>query len=373
MSVAQVDSVAALSSDLFYDIIRRLDGASLARASCACADFRSIVREEKLWENVCQSLWPSTKRNDVRNLISSIGGFRKFFADCFTLIVNKDVPLVQLDMNLLYSEEWMEDGYYGDVDELGVSPSDFISIVDMRFKDKTIYSKVIWGIADSDGDHSWFYNCPFQVDLLRFSNGDGDHEGEVTLSPADGLPLISSIEKERKDGTLWRELRDGTKLSWIVVNKRLKQAANLANWFPLGGQRHWPTDRDFLIRFGSILPAKDILPCQVAECIIVMKFKVDIGGDGEEGHTFLKLTELSMQLEDMGGAHLNGRNSLLVLKEALSCRRSRNYSEVLESCHLYSKAQSEMKEEKMRSENRIDRLFILSGIAAFISFWCYVL
>jgi hypothetical protein len=38
------------------------------------------------------------------------------------------------------------------------------------------------------------------------------------------------------------------------------------------GQRHWPTDTDFVLRFGSVLPAKEVLPCQVAECILLMKF-----------------------------------------------------------------------------------------------------
>ncbi|CAI0384979.1 unnamed protein product [Linum tenue] len=180
------------------------------------------------------------------------------------------------------------------------------------------------------------------------------------------------MEKERKDGKLWKELRDGLRLSWIVVNTKSKQAANLASWSPLGGQRHWPTDKDFVIRFGSVLSARDILPCQVVKCILVMKFRV-IHTEGEGFQTTLKLTELSMQLEDMEGAHVNGRNSLLILKEALSCRRSKNYSEVLESCNLYSKVQSELKEEKMRNESRIDRFCIISGITAFLSIWYYFL
>ncbi|KAF8394438.1 hypothetical protein HHK36_020646 [Tetracentron sinense] len=369
-SVAQIGSMASLSRDLFYDILRRLDGSTLATAACACAAFSSISKEERIWENVCCSLWPSIKREDVRSLISSIGGFRKFYADCFPLIVNKDVPVVQWDSYLEYPEEWAEADYYGDMDDFeSISPSDFVSLVDIRYKDKPIYSKVLWGIPDADSFNGWFYNCPFRIDLFSYSDIDDEHEGGVTLSVADGLPPIKSIERERKDGKLWKELRDGIKLSWIVVNKKVKQAANLASWSPLGGQRHWPTDKDFLLRFGSILPAKDILPCQVAECILIMKFRV-IHTDGEGSQTSLKLTELSMQLEDMGGAYVNGRNSLLVLKEALSCRRSKNYSEVVESCNLYSKAQSELKEEKMRNESRLDRLCIVIGIAAFITL-CY--
>lgn len=352
-SVASVESMASLSTDLFYDILRRLDGPTLATAACTCAAFCSISREERLWENVCSSMWPSTNREDVKSLIASIGGFRKFYADCFPLIVNKEVSKYRWNKYLEYPEEWTEAEYYGDIDEFeSISPSDFVSIVDIRYKDKAICSKVLWGIPNANGFNGWFYNCPFRIDLLTYATRDDDGEGEVTLSVSDGLPPIFSMEKERKDGKLWKELRDGLRLSWIVVNKKIKQAANLASWSPLGGQRHWPTDKDFVIRFGSVLPAKDILPCQVVECILSMKFRV-VHTEEEGLQTTLKLTELSMQLEDMEGAHVNGRSSLLILKEALSCHRSKNYSEVLESCHLYSKVQSELKEEKMRSESRL--------------------
>lgn len=373
MSVVPVESMASLSSDMFYDILRRLDGATLASAACTCAAFCSISKEEKLWENVCSSMWPSTNREDVKSLISSIGGFRKFYADCFPLIVNKEVTEYQWENYHEYPEEWTEAEYYGDMDEFeSISPSDFVSIVDIRYKDRTICSKVLWGIPNADGFDGWFYNCPFRIDLLTYAARDDENDSGVILSVSDGLPRIASMERERKDGKLWQELRDGLRLSWIVVNRKIKQAANLASWSPLGGQRHWPTDKDFVLRFGSVLPAKDILPCQVVECILSMKFRVT-HTEGEGVQTTLKLTELCMQLEDMEGAHVNGRNSLLILKEALSCRRSKNYSEVLESCHLYSKVQTELKEEKIRNESRLDRLCILSGIAAFVMFWYCIL
>lgn len=100
--------MASLSADLFYDILKRLDAAALARAGCACADFRAISNEEDLWENACTSLWPSMRRDDVRSLIASAGGFRKFYADSFTLILNKDVPVVQANETNFFAEEWAE-------------------------------------------------------------------------------------------------------------------------------------------------------------------------------------------------------------------------------------------------------------------------
>lgn len=369
--------MASLSADILHDILKRLDGAALARAGCACADFQAISREEQLWENACRSLWPSTNRDDVRSLIISIGGFRKFYADCFTLILNKDVYAVHTNETNLFAEEWAEsDYYYDDMDELeNVLPSDFVSLIDVRYKDRALYSKVIWGIPNSDGANGWFYNCPFRIDLFYHSpENNENNDGEVFLSTVNDLPSMHSMEQERKDGKLWRELNDGIKLSWIIVNLKMKRAVNLASWHPLGGQRHWPTDNDFVLRFGSVLPAKEVLPCQVAECILLMKLRVtSTGTEGAGEPSTLALTELSMQIEDMGGVHLNGRCSLLVLTEALSCHRSRNYDEVLESCHLYLRAQSELKEEKIRSECRFDTLCIVSGITVFAALctMCY--
>nr|AFK45770.1 unknown [Lotus japonicus] len=373
MSVAPVESIGSLNSDIFYDILRRLDGPELASVACTCAAFCSISKEESLWENVCSSVWPSTNREDVKTLISSIGGFRKFYADCFPLIVNKEVGQYQWNNFLDYPDDWTEAEYYGDTNESeSISPLDFVSIIDIRFKEKPICSKVLWGIPNANGSDGWFHNCPFRIDLLNYADGDGNSDGVVTLSVTDGLPPITSMERERKDGELWLELRGGLMLSWIIVNTKMKQAANLASWSPLDGLRHWPTDKDFILRFGSVLPAKNILPSQVVQCILIMKFTV-VHTEEEGVQTSLKLTELSMKLEDMEGAHVNGRNSLLILKEALSCRRSKNYSEVLESCHMYSKVANELKEVKMRNESWLDTLCILTGITAFMTFWYCVL
>ncbi|KAL4317616.1 hypothetical protein HN51_071703 [Arachis hypogaea] len=171
MSVVPVDSIPSLNSDLFYDILRRLHGPTLASAACTCAAFCSVSKEESLWENMCSSVWPATNRKDIKSLISSMGGFRKFYADCFPLIVNKEVADYQEKNFLEYPDDWTEAEYYGDMNEFeSLSPSDFISIVDIRFKDKAICSKVQWGVGvpNANGYDGWFYNCPFRIDLLTY-------------------------------------------------------------------------------------------------------------------------------------------------------------------------------------------------------------
>ncbi|KAI3693499.1 hypothetical protein L1987_76442 [Smallanthus sonchifolius] len=212
-----------LSSDLFYDILTRLDGATLVSAACACAAFSAISKEKD---------------------------YGKMFA--LQYLSWRDYP-----------EEWTEAEYYGDYDELeNVSPSDFVSIVDIKYKEKTICSKVIWGIPTANVYNGWFSDCPFRIDLFSHPARDDDH---------------------------------------------------------------------------------------AVKCIITMKFHI-------VDSTTLNLSEVFMQLGNMEGGHVNGRNSLVVLKEALSCDRSNDYGLVLESCRLYSKVQDQIKEEKIRHENKLERL-----------------
>ena len=78
-------------------------------------------------------MWPSTNREDVKSLISSVGGFRKFYADCFPLIVNKEVVGYQPNNYLEYPDNWTEAEYYGDMNESeSISPSDFVLTVIKR-------------------------------------------------------------------------------------------------------------------------------------------------------------------------------------------------------------------------------------------------
>lgn len=354
----------SLNADLICEILKRVDGATLANAGCASSLLRSAAREEHIWEELCSSLWPSTRNAEVKSLISALGGFWKFYTDCFPMVVNREsVSAIHYDMDCSKSEELPSD--YCDKELHNVSPSDFVSLVDLHYRDKVIYSKILWGIPCADDFHGWFSNCPFSIDVISIFNRGENNEVQANISSADGLPPITSLERERKDGKLWRELWNNIRLSWILVNRREKQAVNLASWSPLGGQKHWPTDKDFLIRFGTILPAHKILPFGIVQCILVMKCKISDDGVGDGSCTTLNMTELGMQLEDMGGAHVNGRNSLIILKRALSCHRTMNYNNVLESYHQYLKAQNELKDEKLKAEGLIDTLCALGGITAF--------
>lgn len=360
-----------VNSDVLYEVLTRGDGLTLATAACASSVLHSIAGNENIWERVCNLQWPATKDPDVKSFISSSGGFQKFYSECFPLIVNKQ-PVVfdELDTTLKDAEDWSDDDEDTMEELSGTSTDDFVSIVDVVFRGRSVESKVLHGIPGADDFHGWFSNCPFRIDMLSYNDEDEDQASPSAVVIIEDLPTVTSIEKERKDGRFWKALWDDIRVSWILINKKTKQMANLASWRPLGGQRHWPSDNDFLVRFGSILPAHRLLSRKVVQCNVVLKCRIVNVGRQDCFKSSLKITELSMQLEDMGGAHLNGRHSLLVLKEALRCGKSMNHEKVLKSYHQYLRAQSDMKEEKLRSEGRVDTAYIICGILSFISL-CY--
>ncbi|GLJ55202.1 hypothetical protein SUGI_1184540 [Cryptomeria japonica] len=332
-----------LNSDLITEILGRVDGITLANAGCASSHFRSIARQENIWEEACYSMWPSTKNPYIKQLISSsLGGFRNFYASCFPFIAYDETSESNPRCN------WLKT--LGDA-----NPSDFVFLVDVQYKNKLIYSQVLWGIPATEDFEGWFSNCPFRIDLIEF---DEDH------TSLDELTTIVP-DKPRKGSEFWMHLMENIKLSWILINKITGKAANLSSWSPLVGQRHWPSDKDSVICFGSIIPAYSILPCKAVQCKFVMKFRAS-----QSDHTNLKITELSMQMEDIMGDHVNGRNSLLILERALYCRRSKRQKKVLESCEKYLRERSTLKEAKMRKECHLDILFTLTGIVAYASV-CY--
>ncbi|KAI5056111.1 hypothetical protein GOP47_0029632 [Adiantum capillus-veneris] len=380
------DAELIINTDVLYEVLRRVDGVTLAKAACAGSMFHSVSSNEQMWERVCNQLWPSTRDPEVKSIVSSLGGFRKFYGSCFPLVINKQ-PFI-FDVSDTISKDAI--GWFDDEEDMieelyDTSLDDFLFIVDVVFRGKPVVSRVLHGIPGVAGNvHGWFSNCPFRIDLVSAHYEEEDEEeanefeGEGGFLPGmviiDDLPMVMSIDKERKDGRFWKALWDDINLSWIIVNKKTKQMANLASWRPLGGQRHWPTDKDFLVRFGSILPAHELLSPKVVQCSVVLKCRLLSNLETEEGRrtSSFMITELSMQLEDMAGMHLNGRHSMLVLKEVLSCQKSMNHPKVLKSYGQYIRAQSELK-EKFRSDGHVDVVCIICGILSFVSLCYFIL
>ncbi|XP_057815979.2 F-box protein At3g44326-like [Cryptomeria japonica] len=314
--------MSSLSNDIVVaEILRRVDGISLAKVGCSSCDFRSIAREEWLWENMCNSLWPSTQKEEVKQLISSLGGFRKFYGDCFPLLKEPDVLV-------------------------SVSPSDLLSLVDIQYDNKSVYSKVIAANDMIDYDHWRSSIYPFQVNLLCDSDD---------IFPSIAADFIQSDENSESK-TLVMNMR----LSWICISTKTKHAVNLSSWRPLQAQKNdWGYDNHFTVRFGSILPAPYTLPLELAECNIVVRCRFT-GGYLE--NTNLQISEVSIQLENMMG---NRMDPLLSLHRAVEWRRrSIDHDKVMQVLHELLQIQNDYLVEEKVSTGLMNPLYIMISVVA---------
>ncbi|KAH7365711.1 hypothetical protein KP509_18G042000 [Ceratopteris richardii] len=323
-----------------HAILKHSKVSGLLGAACAGSLLNLVSSSEKIWERVCNQHWPSTR-----------------------------------------DPEWFDDEQDMVEELLDTSLNDFMFIVNLIFRDRPIISQVLHGIPGTGAVHGWFSNYPFRIDLINQCYEEGETEDLSEMEACtdrnamiiDGLPLVLSIEKERKDGHVWKALCEDINLSWILIKKKTKQMANLASWRPLGGQRHWPGDKDFLVLFGSVLPAHRLLASRVVQCSVVLKCRLLLNSDRvEKGERIssLMVTELSMQLEDTAGMPLKGLHSLLVLKEVLGSSKSMNHPNLLKVYGQYVKAQSELKDRKHRIGGHVDVTYVIGGILSLLSL-CY--
>ncbi|EFJ27306.1 hypothetical protein SELMODRAFT_95860 [Selaginella moellendorffii] len=327
-----------LCDDVFCGAMRWMDGETLAIAGCVSSSFHRESRNEQLWEDLCAGKWPSV--SCARPLIQQLGGFHRLYSECSRLV--------------------SPDGSPPPTKAAVFSPqaSDFASLVDVQFQGKTLFSRFVDGIPGTGTELTteWFSSCPFRVDLIQESSclpqqDRGGRMEEDTLS--------SSSSSSTEMGKLWKEISEGMKLSWILIDKGSKQAANLSSWRPVLGQRHWPTDMDFILRYGSIL--SQCLPKPV-ECSIILKCRL-LRSSGSSIE--IKLTELSMQLKDVGsGEHLNGRDGLPVLCQAVSFAKCRDEERVLRTHRELLKRQNELKVHELKHEWCLDVYVLVLVLAA---------
>ncbi|CAI9097670.1 OLC1v1034139C1 [Oldenlandia corymbosa var. corymbosa] len=326
---------SALHPDIIdAHILTRLDGPSLATASCSSATLRHLSSRQQLWTHVCHSTWPSTTAPRVSRLISTFpdGGPRAFFAQSFPL------PL---------SEPVGPDTCASSSD----SPSELISAVDVHYRDELIFSKV----QETETVTGWFRCSPFRIDLLE---------------PKDVIP--TSIRHPEGEDTC-SNLMEDIVLSWIVIDPVSHRAVNLSSHKPVSVQRHWLTG-EVQVRFASILPAQNQKkgPIRTAkgdvQCAIMMTCGKSEGGD-------MQVKEVCMEMENMDGMHLNGKDSLVILDRALKGKRGKSMNKEEEGRRRYEEyveMKKERKERKLRTEGALDVFCVAFGVLVFLGFWGFV-
>ncbi|KAI3994448.1 hypothetical protein MKX01_012705 [Papaver californicum] len=297
---------------LLTHIFSRLDGPALASASCTTTQLRSLSTQEHLWSNICNSTWQSTNDPRISHIISTFpNGHRSFYSDSFPLLSSSS-------SNNLQSPPPPP------------SPTpDLISAIDIQYKNNVIYSK----IEETKTTTNWFRCSPFRIDLLE---------------PKDIIPTTI-----QNGNNICQDLNENLTLSWIIIDPIQRRSANLSSWKPVSVYRHWLSG-EIQVRFATILKGSGHNH-KAEEGEVLCGIIVGFGGC-ENGDVQVK--EVSLQIEDMDGISLNGKDSLEILQAGIGNGERKNIvrEERKEKYEEYLRMKREREIEKLRREKRLDSL-----------------
>ncbi|KAM7531546.1 hypothetical protein LguiB_034956 [Lonicera macranthoides] len=316
-------AISALHPDILEaHILTRLDGPSLASASCAATTLLSLSSQDHLWSEICRSTWPSTSSPRIRQVISTFpgGGPRSFFAHSYPL--PDPTPAASASSS--------------------PTPPELISGVDIHYKKKLIFTKV----EATETVTGWFRCSPFRIDLL---------------DPKDAVPTKIQHPDGGKKCT---DLVNDMTLSWILMDPIGGRSVNLSSHRPVSVERHWLSG-EVQVRFASILGVDEK---NLVQCGIVVACGGSEGGE-------MQVREVSMEMEDMDGMHLNGRDSLVIFQKALEGKKGngRNREEEGKRRYMeYLQVKRERKERKLRNEGMLDMLCVAFGVSIFASLCCFI-
>ena len=162
-----------------------------------------------------------------------------------------------------------------------------------------------------------------------------------------------------------RDMEEDMELSWIVIviDPIGKRAMNLSSQRPVTVHRHWLSG-EVQVKFASVVSgggsgaATELVQCEVV---------VTCGGSARgEMH----VREVCLQVKDMDGMYLNGKDSLVILKRGLEGKRvkgKKREEERNKEFEEFFERKRERKEKKKRMERTLDMLCVAFGLLAFAS------
>ncbi|KAM1977369.1 hypothetical protein EV2_014383 [Malus domestica] len=333
-------SISAVHPDIIQThILTRLDGPTLASAACTSSKLQALASHQPLWANICHSTWPSTAAPRVRQVISTFpAGPLSFFSDSFPLLANLEPSTATATATSGIAPKHDQD-----------RPCELISAVDIYHRGKLILSKVI----ETETVTGWFRCSPFRIDLL---------------DPKDVVPTQIKYPEGQEADTC-RDLGDELTLSWIMIDPTRRRAMNLSSHAPVSVQRHWLSG-EVHARFSLILSGEKATASEHVQCGILVTCGGSEGGE-------MQIREVNLQVEDMDGMHLNGKEGLVILERALEGRKGRKgrrrVAEGRKRYEEYLERKKERKERKLRTEGTLDTLCVAFGVLGFFVFWLFIL
>lgn len=309
-SAASEEGNAAALTEIHRDIIEthilaKLDPQSLFTTSCVSSKLHEICIGENLWKHICKSIWPSTNNPIMADIISSFpSGHRSFFTDSFPTL----------------HHNFFTDGHR--------KTTELVSAVDIHYQNKPLFAKIVTSKTDSDA----FLDAPFWIDLL---------ENETVMLPG---------KFDTEDETFLSRLGKDLNVSWILIDPSERMAANMSSLRPVLVRQHWVTG-DIKVRYVKVLAggrkgkANEYVQCKIeVECVRRVE-------NGE-----LHVGQVSLKIEDMDKKYLSGRDSLVIMQDAMESgeRKKGREGEEKEMYEKYLGKRRERREKLQKIERRLE-------------------
>ncbi|KAI3738530.1 hypothetical protein L2E82_28564 [Cichorium intybus] len=313
--------ISSLPTDILEShILTRLDGQTLASATCASVSLSAGQHNHQLWSNICHSAWPSTAGDRISKIISAFSddknGPLSFFSQSF--------PLPGPDPTTVHPPPQRPTS--------SLPVSELISAVDIYYRNKSILTKT----EETETTNDWFRCWPFRIDLL---------------DPKDVVPTQIP---QPDDEAMCTALMEDMTLSWILIDPVNKQAVNLSSHKPVSVHRHWLSG-EVKVCFVSILGVDGV--------VVQFGIVVNCGGS-EDGE--MQVREVTMEVEDMDGKHLNGRDSMVILQKVMEGKRGSGVDRV-EEARMRHRRYQEMKRERRERKSRVKWILDILSLTVVLS------
>ncbi|EPS58766.1 hypothetical protein M569_16046, partial [Genlisea aurea] len=220
-------------------------------------------------------------------------------------------------------------------------PTEIVSAVDIRLRDELIFTKV----HTTSAGGAWFQSMPFRIDLLE---------------PKEYVP----VRTPPPAGASAADVASQMSLSWILIDPIGRKAVNLSSHLPLSAEPHWLTG-EIHARYDTILAGGDV------RCSITVTCSAAAADGGET-----QLNDVSLELEDIDGKRLNGKDSMVIFQAAMEGKKVTGENRAAESQRRnkeYERKRRENTERKLRAESSLDTFCLLTGATIFIAFCCFFL
>jgi hypothetical protein len=318
MDSSNSTNITTIHPDIIQShILTRLDGTALTSAASTTSHLHHLCTENHLWHKITTATWPSLNEPLATSLISTFpNSHRSIFSDSF--------PSVDYSSASTPSDS-----------SSSSSLKELISAVDLYYKGKSVFSKVI----KTETHKGWFLCSPLWIEILE--------PNEIIETP---------IKFEQNDVVEW--LENNLSLSWIMISPTRKRSVNLSSRLPVTVRRHWLTG-ELEVLYAVVMG--------LVQCTIKVTCCGKAGGE-------MHVREVSLTMEDMDGRHLIGKDSLGILQEVMENgeRKKVDVEKMKRGFEEFCLMKSERRERKLKRERIIDMVIMLIAIFIFAFLFRFV-